>query len=355
MVVERNRAAERAPAFGLASLIVPPLAVVAVVCGVIGWLATLRRPRVPGRGSARMGIALAIFLSPVGLYGWGSAWAHTGRDLTKFGSGTEIKAVPVTAPGGGWRLVSSQLSSIGGASPGSSDQSATVTSIPDGSLSDGLPVKVIETTAQQLVTAWASDSEPAGQSTILILFASPGLAGQVYQQQLQEAGGFGTPFAVPGAPGATGLSMSVDGSQAISEMARIGPLVLDVTGADHAGGSQLRSAVTARLLTQMAAVPPSIAHLDAEEGSYGNRHNEVVGALEVLLGLNTVLLLGLLIMILTDSLFDARHRRESAKPVPRDWYPDPTGRNWARWWTGTGWSASVLRDGRPQNDPVAGF
>jgi hypothetical protein len=112
-VTENNRLAGHAQILGFASLLLPLLALPAVVCAVLAWIKTLFRPSVPGRWAAFRAVIAAMILAPIGVAVIGGYWAHRASNLTNFGSGSQIDAMPVLSPGPNYTVVSSHVGSSG--------------------------------------------------------------------------------------------------------------------------------------------------------------------------------------------------------------------------------------------------
>jgi hypothetical protein len=339
---------------GVLSLVLPVLAVPSIICAVIAWVKSLLHPSVPGRSGAARAFLAVMLLSPVGVFAIGEVWANTAPNLTNFGSGTEIRSVPLMSPGRTYALVSSQYGSNGGGTP-------PTTSVNDGYLqqiqSGDTPTQVVEVSNQTATATWATSGRSEVQSTILILAPSPVLGQSVTTESetsIDKAGQGVTAFPVASPSGAFGAQVThLAGSPGVTQILIAGrgsvTVIMAATGSSPV--AKVRAGMEARMSAQLNTVPPSLIALNKTSDSYESRHNlvyrvvkDLVMAFIPLIGLFA--LLGLLSLVV-----DVSRKLASRKHSPaRGWYRDPTGRFEVREWSGRKWTGRVVKNGRPARD-----
>jgi hypothetical protein len=352
-VHEENRLAGPAQAMGVASLIVPPLAIPAIVCAAIAWIKTLIRPDLPGRWRALRAVLASMILAPIGITAIGTIWAHMASNLTNFGSGSEVQAIPFVSPGAGYSVISSHVGSsgTGGPSTTSPDQSYL------NGQSGGAPTQVILVSNQTSLTVWANRTNTEHQSTFLILAPSPSLGQSLFSQMLSlyahspGASGFsGTP-----STGQEGFQLQLPGGATEQLLvAERGSVIVATNAVGDETVQQARSDIGSRLSAELAVVPSGLAHLDKTTTSYAHRHNEVYHLLKALAVAEAPILAGLIALLIITALVEGGRKVTKPRSTPaRGWYADPAGRFPAREWTGREWTSRVVNNYfQPVRDPA---
>jgi hypothetical protein len=300
-----------------------------------------------------------LFLAPVGVLAVGSGWAHLAPHISKFPSGSDVRAVSVVAAPSGYREIPTPpevQSALTGRS--SAPAGASGATIPNEFNAGSDATTMVYVQNQVSSTTWFDPETYGVLGTYIVLAANPALGTELFDQAMGGLPAGGTTFTDPSLPGSTGISLPVNlpsGPRLEGRLLadRDGSVVVFVL-AESTDGQAARTDAEQRMVAQLRAVPASLAQRDFTGRYYEGRHNVVhrfwtrLAWIDVIGGGSVVLVLAVLTLLV--SIGQKALRRNGGPKA--GWYPDPTGQFHARVWTGRNWSDRVCVGGRLQRSSM---